>query len=191
MGLWNFVRQFCKEPRTIGAIAPSSNLLAQRIVEPVDFSQTRVIVEYGPGTGVFTRHILSLMNENTVFFGLELNEHMNHLASSSIPEVTIYQDSASEVCKYLKQYGVAHADAIISGLPWAVFPENLQDEILSQTVAGLPDGGFFASFAYLHGLILPSGTRFRTKLKQHFSSVEISPVVWRNLPPAIVYWCRK
>lgn len=191
MGFLSFVRQFCREPRTIGAIAPSSSLLAKRIVEPVDFSQARVIVEYGPGTGVFTRQILSQMNKDTVFFGLELNEHMNRLASSSIPEVTIYQDSASEVCKYLKQYGVSHADAIISGLPWAVFPENLQDEILSETVTGLSEGGFFATFAYLHGLILPSGTRFRSKLKQHFSSVEISPVVWKNLPPAIVYWCRK
>ncbi len=192
MGSWHFVRQFCCEPRTIGAIAPSSRKLAQRMIQPINFSDARVIVEYGPGTGAFTRQVLERINlDKTIFFGLELNEHMNRIANAQIPEITIFQDSASEVRKYLQQFGVEHADAIISGLPWASFPEKLQDDILSETVAGLPEGGFFSTFAYLHGLVLPSGMRFRRKLHQHFSEVKTSPVVWKNLPPAIVYWCRK
>ncbi|GAB4280192.1 MAG: methyltransferase domain-containing protein [Candidatus Rifleibacteriota bacterium] len=192
MAFWHFVGQFVKEPRTIGAIAPSSRQLADKMIEPINFDTARVIVEYGPGSGVFTRHVLKYIDrERTIFFGLELNEKMNRLASEKVPEVTIYQDSAAEIRKYLKQYGVTHADAIISGLPWASFSESLQDEILNETVSGLPEGGVFTTFAYLHGLVLPSGIRFRKKLKQHFSDVKTSPVVWRNLPPALVYWCKK
>ncbi|MDN5280209.1 MAG: phosphatidylethanolamine/phosphatidyl-N-methylethanolamine N-methyltransferase [Clostridiales bacterium] len=192
MAFWHFVGQFCREPRTIGAIAPSSKKLADKMIQPIDFEKARVIVEYGPGSGVFTRHVLNQIDRGkTIFFGLELNEKMNRLASEQAPEVTIYQDSAAEVRKYLKQYGFEHADAIISGLPWASFPESLQDEILSETVSGLPEGGVFTTFAYLHGLILPSGVRFRKKLLEHFSQVETSPVVWGNLPPALVYWCKK
>jgi len=192
MGTWHFVKQFCCSPRTIGAIAPSSKKLASRMIQPINFNKTRVIVEYGPGTGAFTRQVLrNIDQKKTIFFGLELNEQMNRLASLQVPEVPIYQDSAAEIRKYLNQHGVKHADAIISGLPWASFPESLQDEILRETVAGLPEGGVFSTFAYLHGLILPSGIRFRRKLKQHFSEVITSPVVWGNVPPAIVYWCRK
>lgn len=192
MSSWHFIKQFCSEPRTIGAIAPSSKKLANRMLQQIDFDRARVIVEYGPGTGVFTRQILSKINlDKTIFFGLELNEQMNRIACTHAPEISIFQDSASEVRKYLNHHGVEHADAIISGLPWAAFSEKLQDEILEETVAGLPEGGFFSTFAYLHGLILPSGIRFRSKLKQHFSEVKISPVVWGNIPPAIVYWCRK
>lgn len=192
MALWHYVSQFCREPRTIGAIAPSSKKLADKMIAPIDFNKARVIVEYGPGCGVFTRHVLDQIDrKTTVFFGLELNEKMNRLANEKAPEAVIYQDSAAAVRKYLKQYGVEHADAIISGLPWAAFPESLQDEILSETVSGLPEGGIFTTFAYLHGLILPSGIRFRKKLEKHFSNVETSPVVWGNLPPALVYWCRK
>lgn len=192
MALWQYVSQFCREPRTIGAIAPSSRRLADKMVAPIDFGKAKVIVEYGPGSGVFTRHVLnSIDNQKTIFFGLELNEKMNRLASEKAPEAVIYQDSAAAVRKYLLQYGVEHADAIISGLPWASFPESLQDEILAETAQGLTEGGIFTTFAYLHGLILPSGIRFRRKLQQHFSQVETSPVVWRNLPPALVYWCRK
>lgn len=191
-GTWHFMKQFCRAPRTIGAIAPSSRMLANRMLQPINFAKAKVIVEYGPGSGAFTRQVLNHINlDRTIFFGLELNEQMNRLASTQVPEITIYQDSAAEIRKYLKQYGVKHADAIISGLPWASFPEGLQDEILGETVAGLPRGGIFSTFAYLHGLVLPSGIRFRKKLEQHFSEVSTSPVVWGNMPPALVYWCKK
>ncbi|MEW6709621.1 MAG: ribosomal RNA adenine dimethylase domain-containing protein [Candidatus Riflebacteria bacterium] len=192
MAIWHYVSQFCREPRTIGAIAPSSKQLAARMIEPIDFKRARVIVEYGPGCGVFTRHVLEKIDrDRTIFFGLELNEKMNRLVSEKAPEAVIYQDSAAAVKKYLRQYGVKHADAIISGLPWASFSESLQDEILSETVSGLKKNGVFTTFAYLHGLVLPSGKRFRQKLLKYFSKVETSPVVWENLPPALVYWCRK
>ncbi|MFZ5953100.1 MAG: class I SAM-dependent methyltransferase, partial [Candidatus Rifleibacteriota bacterium] len=162
MAIWHYVSQFCREPRTIGAIAPSSKHLAARMIEPIDFKRARVIVEYGPGCGVFTRHVLEKIDrDRTIFFGLELNEKMNRLASEKAPEAVIYQDSAAAVKKYLRQYGVKHADAIISGLPWASFSESLQDEILSETVSGLKKNGVFTTFAYLHGLVLPSGKRFR------------------------------
>ncbi len=192
MNSWHFVKQFCFEPRTIGAIAPSSKKLARRIIEQINFDRVRVIVEYGPGTGAFTRQILERIHSNrTIFFGLELNEQMNRIACAQVPEVPIFQDSAAEIRKYLRQFGVKHADAVISGLPWASFPESLQDDILYETQAGLRKGGTFSTFAYLHGLVLPSGIRFRNKLKQHFSKVRVSPVVWGNVPPAIVYWCQK
>lgn len=192
MSRWQFVKQFCREPRIIGAIAPSSQKLAARMVQPINFNRAKVIVEYGSGTGAFTRHVVDRINPHkTIFFGFELNEQMHRIASEKVPEVSIFQDSAAELRKYLKKYGVKHADAIISGLPWAVFPENLQDEILDETIAGLKKGGIFTTFAYLHGLLLPSGMRFRRKLEKHFSEVKTSPVVWSNIPPALVYWCRK
>ncbi|HNS09562.1 MAG TPA: hypothetical protein PKN29_07665 [Candidatus Ozemobacteraceae bacterium] len=192
MSRWQFVKQFCREPRKIGAIAPSSQKLARRMLQPINFNRARVIVEFGSGTGAFTRKVVEQIDpEKTVFFGFELNEQMNRIASQNVPEIPIYQDSAAEIRKYLRQHGVKHADAVISGLPWAVFPEELQDEILYETVASLRKGGVFTTFAYLHGLLLPSGIRFRKKLQKHFSEVKTSPVVWNNIPPALVYWCRK
>jgi phospholipid N-methyltransferase len=162
------------------------------MIEPINFERARVIVEYGPGTGAFTRQVLEQIHpERTIFFGLELNEHMNRIACAQIPEVPIFQDSAAEIRKYLRQFGVKHADAVISGLPWAAFPASLQNDILYETQAGLRRGGIFTTFAYLHGLVLPSGIRFRNKLKQFFTEVKVSPVVWSNVPPAIVYWCKK
>ena len=50
----NFFWQYLRHPRSIGAIAPSSKKLARKMVQPIDFSRASCIMEFGPGTGVFT-----------------------------------------------------------------------------------------------------------------------------------------
>ncbi len=67
----------------------------------------------------------------------------------------------------------------------------MQAELLQATHDALADGGQFATFAYLHGLPLPAARRFRKRLGAFFSSVGRSRIVWRNLPPALVYQCTK
>ena len=82
-------------------------------------------------------------------------------------------------------------DAVLCGLPWASFPESLQREIMEAMLSMLAPGGKFATFAYWQGVILPAGMRFSRLLSETFSSVERSPTVWRNLPPAFVYRCTR
>ena len=65
-------------------------------------------------------------------------------------------ETASDLPRLLKQNGKTHADVILSGLPWASFPNGLQDEILNAILASLPEGGSFATFAYLQGILLPA-----------------------------------
>ena len=53
-----------------------------------------------------------------------------------------------------------------------------------------PDGQF-ATFSYVHALVLKSGLRLREKLERRFRSVERSEVVRRSVPPAVVYHCQR
>jgi phospholipid N-methyltransferase len=115
---------------------------------------------------------------------------MAQLWQESFPEQALHCGSAANVGKELARLGRSHTDVVISGLPWAAFPESLQREILDATLASLRPGGHFATFAYLQGLLLPAGVRFRRLLQEYFADVETSPVTWLNLPPAIVYRCR-
>ena len=71
-----------------------------------------------------------------------------------------------------------------------MLPESLQREILNAVLSNLAPGGYFVTFAYLQGLMLPAGMRFRRLLSETFGEVRTSSVVWRNLPPAFVYRCR-
>ena len=51
----NFLGEFIKERKTVGAIAPSSKFLMKKMIAPIDFQKADVIVELGPGNGVFTK----------------------------------------------------------------------------------------------------------------------------------------
>ena len=47
-----FFKRFLQRPFQIASIVPSSNALVERVASKMDFSQPRVIAEYGPGEGV-------------------------------------------------------------------------------------------------------------------------------------------
>ena len=186
---WEFFRECFSNPRGIGAIAPSSFLLAKEMVSNIGISSASVIVEYGPGTGAFTSEILTRINPDACFFAVENNPKMALAFRRRFPHVLLFEDSVENVSNILRRLGESRVDCIISGLPWASFDFHVQDRLLETTVSVLREGGRFATFAYLHGLLLPAGGRFRRKFKDYFSQVTRSPVVWRNLPPAFVYRC--
>ena len=182
-----FVRQFVFHPGQTGAIAPSSDGLAELITDTAGLAEASVIIEWGPGTGVFTEKIIEKKRKDAVFFALEMNPDFVSATRTRCREVQIFQDSAVNTRRYLEQHGRTQCDCVICGLPWASFPESLQDTLLETLVAILCPGGRFLTFAYLQGLLLPAGQRFRRKLRSRFSHVTTTRTVWRNLPPAFVY----
>ena len=192
MKTMKFLGRYIKKPRTVGALSPSSQKLAKQMVGPLDFANVKTIVEYGTGTGVFTKYIKDKIDpQKTLFFSFEIDQELYKISKEQISDVEIINDSAAAVNDYLKKHGKTHADAVVSGLPWAFFSDELQNEILDQTLEALEDGGYFTTFTYVVAYYMPAARRFRKKLKSRFSEVKLSPVVWKNFPPAVVYWCKK
>ena len=187
----DYLTQFLKKPRDVGTIAPSSPELAHAMVEWVDWDGADVVAEYGPGTGVITNEILRCLKNGATFFAVEANETFARTFRESFPEVTLFEDSVENIDAICNGLGVEHLDCVVSGLPWASFPELKQDLYLDPMIEKMPDGAQFVTFAYLQGLVLPAARRFRARLDELFTSVETSETVWKNLPPAIVYRCRK
>jgi phosphatidylethanolamine/phosphatidyl-N-methylethanolamine N-methyltransferase len=185
-----FIRQFISSPKHTGAISPSSRFLARRMVDGLGIESAEVVVEAGPGTGVFTTEILPRLAEGADFHAIEMNPAMAKIFKKRHPSALLHLDSAVNIGSLLAEHGHNHTDVIVSGLPWAAFDESLQDELLDAMLGVLRPGGAFATFAYLQGLLLPAGKRFRAKLHQRFSEVKTTPAVWLNIPPAIVYQCR-
>jgi len=182
-----FFLEFLRHPIRTGAVAPSSRRLAREMVSDVDIENASVVVEYGPGTGAFTGEILSRLKPGALFFAIEKNPILLAEFRKKFPRVRAHLDSVENVGELLREEGGEAVDLVICGLPWASFGGDLQDLLLDATLNALSEGGRFATFAYLQGLLLPSGRAFRRKLRERFSSLSTSPVVWRNFPPAFVY----
>ncbi len=184
-----FLKQFLTNPGKTGAILPSSRKLAKTMLELAGPAENAVIAEYGPGTGVFTREIIESLKPGQRFFCVEVNEKFAESLLREHPRLSIHVGCASDIRSYCEKEGVDHVDCVISGLPWAVFPEKLQQNILGGMAEVMPKGGVFVTFAYLQGLVMPSGRKFKRNLKHYFSKIERSSVVWENVPPAVVYRC--
>ncbi len=187
----HFLKQFLKNPIAMGAIAPSSRRLAQLMTDWPQLEAAQAVVEFGPGDGSVTPFILEKLQKEAQFFAMELSPEMCLRLKKSYPTVQVYNDSACQVRQYLDSHNIRHADVIVCGLPWAAFSSHLQDEIMNATLEALAPNGRFVTFAYLQGLLLPAGQRFKSRLDQAFSHVSRSRVVWKNLPPAFVYQCVK
>lgn len=186
-----FLAAFVRRPFDTGSITPSSSHLARAMVDGMDIEKANTIVELGPGTGVFTRLIEERMHPGAECLCFEIDRDMARELSRRFPRVHVVNDSVEHIGRYLAESGRKSVDATISGLPWAAFTPERQQRLLDATVDALRQDGRFATFAYRHAAWLPRAREFRKLLESRFREVDESSVVWRNMPPAFVYRCRK
>lgn len=145
------------------------------------------IVEFGPGTGVFTEMIMAKKRADARFAAIEINPEFAAATRARCPGAQVFDGSAARLPELLDELGVSRCDSIVCGLPWASFRSSLQDELLGTIHECLAPGGVFLTLAYPLGLMFPAGQRFQRKLRTTFTRVETTRTVWRNLPPAFVY----
>jgi phosphatidylethanolamine/phosphatidyl-N-methylethanolamine N-methyltransferase len=186
----DFFRAFAARPKFTGAIAPSSRDLARMMVRGFDLPGSRLVVEVGPGTGAITRTILERLPRPERYLGLELNPDFVRRLRRRFPDARFVQGSAEDAGAIVTQHGGGQpADYVVCGLPWSMFSTALQERILGSIASVLCEGGGFSTFAYVHAVQFPQMRRFRRILLRHFRRVEVSPVVWKNIPPAVSYHC--
>lgn len=159
------------------------------MVDWIDWNRVATAVEVGPGTGAFTGAVLGRMRPACRYLAVDSNPTMCEILLKRFPGLPVYCDSASNLPAICARDGIDSVDAVICGLPWAAFPEEVQRACMEGILAVLRKGGAFATFAYVQGLMLPAGRRFRVSLRERFTEVRTSRIVWLNMPPAFVYRC--
>ncbi len=182
-----FFEQTIKHFRTTGAIAASSEELSELLVVTANIKEAKCIVEFGPGTGVVTKQILKHKNPDALFFAIEMNPVFVEATKKSCPDAIVYHDNAINLPKYLENHNQKSCDIIYSGLPWSLIDEKIQDKLLDVIHENLKEGGEFLTFAYIHGVYLPNGLKFKKKIETRFKKVMKTKTVWLNTPPAFVY----
>src|ERR1700720_4307841 len=138
-----FARNFFRHPRMLGSIIPSSRFLIKQLLEPIDWAQARVIVEYGPGVGSITTETLRRMRPDASLIAIETNpEFVSFLRSSTEDErLHVVAASAESVVEILRQHGHEKANYIISGIPFSTISAPLRERILRKTCSMLEPNG--------------------------------------------------
>jgi phospholipid N-methyltransferase len=192
VSLITFLKQWVSNPIRTGAIVPSSRALAHQMTKDLELDSDKVVVELGAGTGVFSEELRRRMNGRGTLIMLERCEDLARQLRAKFPDAVVICDCATNLGMHLEAMGYRQVDYIVSGLPWTLFSQELQDRTLEQILRYLKPGGTFVTFIYVHAKIFFNfGLRFEKKLRRVFGRVEKSRPVLRNLPPARVWtWKR-
>ncbi|MCD6339489.1 MAG: methyltransferase domain-containing protein [Verrucomicrobia bacterium] len=182
-----FFRTFARSPATVASLCPSSRALALALVREHEVPKKRVVVELGPGTGAITRVVKEFVPPEGLFLALELDGEAVRFLREQLPEVHVYHASAERLGEFLERHGEPHADSVISGLPWTLMPPNVQERIMQEVKRVLRPGGVFTTFTYFYSPLMPGARAYFRLLKRLFPNARISRIVFRNMPPAMIY----
>lgn len=173
-----FLREFLRDP-AIASIKATSPFMVRRILDRMRLHERRLVVEYGPGTGPFTRALLDRLSPDSRLVLIESNaEFVRALDRLRDPRVRLCQGSARDVGRLL---GPARADYVLSGIPFSRFDEPGRSKILADTREILkPDGAFLA---------YQSSPLLRGSLERVFSSVRMTVEPF-HIPPLVVFEAR-
>ena len=179
-----FAKNFVKHPGMIGWMFPSSPFVVETVLKEVNWSAARVIVEYGPGLGTFTREILKRMAPDATLVAFETNHEFFRFLSRTLQDSRLHlvHQSAAEVGDVLARLGLSPADYVISGIPFKTLPEHLRGEIVNKTHAALkPDGQFLVY--QLSGAVRPYLERVFGRVRKDFELLSI--------PPGRLFYCAR
>jgi phospholipid N-methyltransferase len=154
--------------------------MVRRMLDPIDWKTIKLLVEYGPGTGRFTKAALDRMSSGTYLIAIETGEEfVKQLKSIDDTRLRVVEGSATDVLQILTDHGLGQADCIISGVPFSTLAREEADHLVRLTRAVLSDTGIFAAYQMR--------TSIEPLLRKQFGKVSKS-YEWWNIPPCHLYW---
>jgi phospholipid N-methyltransferase len=182
--LWMFFRGFIKHPVMVGSVIPSSKLLIDKMLGPVDWANTKLFVEYGPGVGTFTQHILERLAPDATLITIDTNDDFTKFISRKFTDSRLMAvtGSAADVRTIIRDCGFEEADYILSGLPFSTLPPGIGPKIAEETAEALRPGGAF--------LVYQFSPKVRQFIAPYFERIDRG-FEWVNIPPATLFWAWK
>jgi len=181
-----FLKRFLQGPRQVASVWPSSRFLAERMLADLDLDDGDLVVEYGPGTGAFTRGIETLRAQGRQlrYLGVEKDAGMHRFLEQRFPDLDFVHGDATDVLRHCAERRLPPASAIISGLPLIFFDCGTIRAILQATSNCLHPAGLFRTFSYVHSYPSRGAGDLRALMSCFFEDFELGRPVIRNLPPA-------
>jgi phosphatidylethanolamine/phosphatidyl-N-methylethanolamine N-methyltransferase len=178
-----FLRSWIEKPLHMGAVMPSSKLLARTMAQYVDVESTGPVVELGPGTGAITNALIEHGVDQKRLVLVEYNPGFCALLRDRYPQAKVVQGDAYKLRDSLWNVLDVPASAVVSGLPLVTKPMLTRLKLIRDAFMALAPGAPFVQFTYSVAPPIPKSLPG--------VSTEASERIWMNLPPARVWVYRK
>jgi phosphatidylethanolamine/phosphatidyl-N-methylethanolamine N-methyltransferase len=177
-----FLKQFLSKPFGIGSITPSGKQLARLMVSNLHLEEDDLVVELGPGTGVFTTELLRQGVPPANIILVEFNPNFACYLRKEFPKLRIIEGDASALPDLLKSVGIGKIKRIISGIPMRSLTPTMRDAITLGIANSLETGGVVVQFTYALMAPLP-----KLQAKQNgLSGMKVATAL-QNIPPASIW----
>jgi phospholipid N-methyltransferase len=176
-----FLKRFLQRPMQVASIVPSSRTLVGKVASKIDFSQPRVIAEFGPGEGVHTRELARRLAPGSHLLLFELDPELAvHLREQfkGDQRIEVLNTDAADLPIELAKRNLPHCDYVVSGIPFSILEKEKKRQLLRNTYDVLKPEDHAAFIIY-------QVTNELTIHCRHFPRVE-SEYCLRNLPPMFV-----
>jgi phospholipid N-methyltransferase len=174
-----FFKRFLQRPFQVASIIPSSKALVNRVASKMDFSEPRVIAEYGPGEGVHSREIASRMSPDSQLLLFELDPDLSRDLERQFandPRVHVIHGNAAELPDAMERLGIASCDYVVSGIPFSILDIDKKRLLLQKTYDAIAPGGAFIIYQVTNEL---------RQHATHFQHAE-SEYFLQNIPPMFI-----
>jgi len=178
-----FLRSWIEKPLHMGAVMPSSKLLARTMAQYVDVDSKGPVIELGPGTGAITNALIEHGVDQKRLVLVEYNPGFCALLRDRYPQARVVQGDAYKLRDSLWKVLDVPASAVVSGLPLVTKPMLTRLKLMRDAFMALAPGAPFVQFTYSVAPPIPKSLPG--------VSTEASERIWMNLPPARVWVYRK
>ncbi len=177
-----FLRKYLQSPMGIGAVVPSSQKLALQMVKMLGAKPDEVVVELGPGTGIFTQALLTSgvrpQNLILVEFDLEFVEYLRR----AFPLVRVLQGDASQLLTLLNGVDDRPVYRVLSGIPLRSMKPVIRAAIAQAISEVLQPGGVLVQFSYFNASPIVRSVADKVGLIGQKAGM-----IMANMPPAFVW----
>lgn len=175
----NFLKTFIKD-RDVASITPTSRHCVKRVCSHINFEKDFLLVEYGPGDGVFPRYLLERMTPGSRLVLIEANkDFVKHLTRSlDDPRVEVYNILAGNVENVLAPEDLGNVDYVLSGIPFSFLNHDRKREVLRTTKKILKRKGKFLAYQ--------TSGHLKKPLMDVFGNFD-TEMEMLNIPPYLIY----
>jgi len=177
-----FISSWLKNPKNVGAVAPSGPVLSRTMAAIVDPSLDGPIVELGPGTGPVTAALLERGIDPKRLVLVEYDGDFCMTLRAKYPQVNVVQGDAFALDETLSGHASSPLCAVVSSLPLLNFANEQRQKLIESAMKMLRPRSPFIQFTYGANSPLP--------VESHLYETSASKRIWWNLPPARVWTYR-
>ena len=173
------ISNFIKD-KNVASIIPTSKRCVKDICSRMNFSRDLCIVEYGPGNGAFTDHILKNLSSESRLLAIEKNKELSGYLKEKTNDkrLEVFNDDAINVKNILNFLSIKNVDYVISGIPFSFLEPNDIHKILENTREILNPNGRF--------LVYQATRKVEDYLGRYFTDIKTKHYKL-NIPPLFLF----